>query len=409
MLSAYGNEVAPSMKSARNIAYNISNLLKWWGDKTAAQISMKSCKEYAETRPSQAAAADLKILKVATDYRHKSEYGPLNFQPVIWRPKPNAPKDRWLTKSEAARLLKAAKPNVHLRRFILLGLYTGSRPGNWLSLTWDQVDLQHGSLRRTLSAQDAKKRAPPVRLGRRILAHLRRWRRLDGQHIKYVCHYEGRAVEDPHGSWAGNQGRRSEGCNAPHATPYSGDVDGSGRRAAMGVGRVLGNDDQDPRKGLCTPSSGLAGKGREHPLICATAQLLLRLCNSWKARLLPRQDTACEVGTVMKALLLRRKRGGHRPPPGAAGKDHFTPGRIRDGGRVEGRERNENGAGKAFERRFVGLAHVDQHKAALPQAVGDILRRQVVHLETAGLGIFFRHLRVPAIANTQAYVFSSHR
>ena len=190
------------MKSARNIAYNISNLLKWWGDKTAAQISMKSCKEYAETRPSQAAAADLKILKVATDYRHKSEYGPLNFQPVIWRPKPNAPKDRWLTKSEAARLLKAAKPNVHLRRFILLGLYTGSRPGNWLSLTWDQVDLQHGSLRRTLSAQDAKKRAPPVRLGRRILAHLRRWRRLDGQHIKYVCHYEGRAVEDPHGSWA---------------------------------------------------------------------------------------------------------------------------------------------------------------------------------------------------------------
>src|SRR6516165_9041935 len=52
MLSAYGNEVAPSMKSARNISYNISNLVKWWGDKTAAQISMKSCKEYAATRPS---------------------------------------------------------------------------------------------------------------------------------------------------------------------------------------------------------------------------------------------------------------------------------------------------------------------------------------------------------------------
>ena len=103
VLSVYGTEVAPSMKSARNIAYNISNLLKWWGDKTAAQISMKSCKAYAETRPSQAAAADLKILKVATDYWHKSEYGPLNFQPVFWRPKANPPKERWLTPKEAAR------------------------------------------------------------------------------------------------------------------------------------------------------------------------------------------------------------------------------------------------------------------------------------------------------------------
>jgi len=202
MLSVYGDEVAPSMKSARNIAYNISNLLKWWGEKTAAQISMKSCKDYAATRPSQAAAADLKILKVATDCWHKSEYGSLNFQPVFWRPKANPPKERWLTPKEAARLLRAAKPELRLRRFILLALHTGTRPGNLLSLTWDQVDLHHGVLRRTLSAQDAKKRARPVRLGQAILAHLRRWKRLDGEHIKYVCHYEGRAVEDPHGSWA---------------------------------------------------------------------------------------------------------------------------------------------------------------------------------------------------------------
>ena len=153
VLSVYGTEVAPSMKSARNIAYNISNLLKWWGDKTAAQISMKSCKAYATMRPSQAAAADLKILKVATDYWHRSEYGPLNFQPVFWRPKANPPKERWLTPKEAARLLRCAKPTLHLRRFFLLALHTGTRPGNLLSLTWDQIDLQHGVMRRTLSAR----------------------------------------------------------------------------------------------------------------------------------------------------------------------------------------------------------------------------------------------------------------
>ena len=202
MLAVYGDEVAPGMKSARLIGYNISNLLKWWGDKTAAQITMRTCKEFAATRPSQAAGADLKILKAATDYWHKSEYGPLNFQPVFWRPKPNPPKERWLTKREAARLVKAAKPYLHLRRMILLGLHTGSRPGVILALRWDQIDLRAGVMRRLQSGalQDAKKRAPPVRLGRKILGHLRRWKRLDGD-IQFVCHFEGRAVEDPHGSW----------------------------------------------------------------------------------------------------------------------------------------------------------------------------------------------------------------
>ena len=202
VLRIYGEEVAPGMKSARLIAYHISNLLKWWGDKTAAQITMRTCKEFCATRPSQAAIADLKILKAGTDYWHRSEYGPLNFIPIYWKPKPNPPRDRWLTRSEAARLLKAAKPYLHLRRMILLGLYTGSRPGVILNLRWDQISLGSSVMSRVTarSLRDDKKRAPPVRLGRRILAHLKRWKTLDGD-IEFVCHFEGRAVADPHASW----------------------------------------------------------------------------------------------------------------------------------------------------------------------------------------------------------------
>ena len=51
-------------------------------------------------------------------------------------------------------------------------------------------------------AQDKKKRAPKVRLGRRILAHLRRWKRLDAPNSRYVCAYDGRQVEDPHTAWS---------------------------------------------------------------------------------------------------------------------------------------------------------------------------------------------------------------
>jgi len=204
VLNVYGTEVAPHKKTARNMGYNISNLLRWWGDKSAAEISTKTCRAYAESRGmNSGSGADLKVLRAAVIHWHK-EYGPLTFLPTFWRPADPPPRERWLTKSEAARLLWAARRYQHLRRMILLGLYTGSRPGVLLSLQWDQVDLKAEVLIRTRRGvtTSKNKQAPKVKLGRRILAHLLRWKRLDGPNVKYVCHYEGRATNDPHGSWS---------------------------------------------------------------------------------------------------------------------------------------------------------------------------------------------------------------
>ena len=73
-----------------------------------------------------------------------------------------------------------------------------------LALKWDQVDWASGILSRLPrgAPQDAKnkKRSPPVRIGWRIEAHLRRWQRLDGA-IEYICHLDGQPVVDPHTSW----------------------------------------------------------------------------------------------------------------------------------------------------------------------------------------------------------------
>ena len=68
VLAAYGNEVAPIKKTARNMGYNISNLLKWWGDKHVSDITKKSCREYVKTKTPQAAGQDLKILRIAVKY-----------------------------------------------------------------------------------------------------------------------------------------------------------------------------------------------------------------------------------------------------------------------------------------------------------------------------------------------------
>lgn len=54
---------------------------------------------------------------------------------------------RWLTRAEAAALMRAAESQVrapHLVDFIRLGLHTGMRKGEMLGLEWRRVDLHRG-------------------------------------------------------------------------------------------------------------------------------------------------------------------------------------------------------------------------------------------------------------------------
>ncbi len=60
-------------------------------------------------------------------------------RPKIVVPRQPAPRDRWLTREEANRLIATSTGHVHL--FIALALYTGARAGALLELTWDRVDL----------------------------------------------------------------------------------------------------------------------------------------------------------------------------------------------------------------------------------------------------------------------------
>ena len=201
ILAAYANDVAAYRKTARNISYNIGSLLAWWGEKPATEITARNCRAYAATKTPAAAAQDLKVLRAAVGHWLR-EYAPIVPPPVVWKPPEGRPRERWLTRSELARLLRAADAQ-HIRRFILLAYYTGSRPGVILRLQWDQIDLKNGVMARIRpgEAADAKKRQPIVRLGKRILSHLRRWHGLDNGTVSFLCHYEGRRVDDPHGSW----------------------------------------------------------------------------------------------------------------------------------------------------------------------------------------------------------------
>jgi integrase len=127
-------------------------------------------------------------------------------RPKVWLPEKPPGAREALTRTQAADLLRAARGyrkdkdgcwkrlagsapanRAHLVRFILIGLYTGTRPGVIPRLLWEEspvapaVDLEAGILyRRGRTERDHKtKRRPIVRLPRRLAAHLARWKTRD--------------------------------------------------------------------------------------------------------------------------------------------------------------------------------------------------------------------------------------
>ena len=87
--------------------------------------------------------------------------------------------------------------NRHVARFILIGLYTGTRHDAILSLQWRAnttggwFDLNARILyRRPQEAAETHKRRTTIPIPPRLVPHLTRWRKLTATH---VIEYEGRA------------------------------------------------------------------------------------------------------------------------------------------------------------------------------------------------------------------------
>jgi len=120
---------------------------------------------------------------------------------VVLPPKPSA-RSNFMTREEAARFLWIARKTPHLARFFIVGWYSGSRRNVIAGLKWSMVNLETGVMqRKERGAIETKKKAPPVRMGSRLLAHLRRWRRLDGKDAVYIVNFRGKKIGRVDKSW----------------------------------------------------------------------------------------------------------------------------------------------------------------------------------------------------------------
>ena len=207
-LEAYAREHAPTLADPERVYYAVEALLPLLGRMPVGAITGGVCRRYQRERGKAQGTVrkELGTLSAAVNFCHAEGY--ITSAPKIPLPPKSPPRDRWLSRDEAARLLWAAYRNPkskHLARFILVAIYTGTRTEAILRMrfmpntTGGWVDTDRGMMYRLGQGMtQTKKRQPPVKLPRQLLAHLRRWQR---QGARFVVEVKGCRVASVKTSW----------------------------------------------------------------------------------------------------------------------------------------------------------------------------------------------------------------
>ena len=251
-LLIYRREVVDGSARPEKVVERINRLGEWWGDKWLSDVTPETCRAYVahrqrQTETERAAKAkgkhakptrkpisgggarrDLEDLRAAIN--HHARRGLHVGQVFVTLPLKGKPRTRYLTRDEVAKLLwvcwRHKREQVpprgprkgeriesyydlrHLARFILMGIYTGSRSGPILKAAIRPgagrayLDLGAGLYHRLPEdmVEAANKKSPTVPIAPRLLAHLKRWR--DRQMIaEHVVEWQGKPVQSIKTAW----------------------------------------------------------------------------------------------------------------------------------------------------------------------------------------------------------------
>jgi integrase len=204
VLSIYENDCGSRHAKPEALDARIERLNEFWGNRKLAEVTGETCRAYVRWRNSTGGARrDLEDLRAAIN--HHAKEGLHRGIVRIVLPSRGRARTRWLTRKEAATLLRVCwrareiqtqhrgtlkgqkivtdkRPLRHLARFILIGLYTGTRAGAIATASPHRgegksfVDLERGIFYRLAEGRrETNKRQPPIPIPPRLLTHLRRW------------------------------------------------------------------------------------------------------------------------------------------------------------------------------------------------------------------------------------------
>lgn len=226
VIDLYAQDRAPKTARPRATASRLDRLLNFFGKKTVAYITPASCARFVDEWGSeQAARRALEDLRAALIYAWKCRR--LSVPVPVTMPPKAQPRERFLTPAEMCRLISATRGMEHLTRFVILGLYTGTRSSAILSLGWKPhkdggyVDLENGVLyRKAAGARETNKRQPKVKIAPILLERLKRWRAASSG--LYIVEWEGRGVDSVKRSWATARARAGLSDDVtPHTLRHS--------------------------------------------------------------------------------------------------------------------------------------------------------------------------------------------
>ncbi len=218
VLALYALDQPMDKPSRKLIGYHIDNLMPYWGDKTLDDVKGSTCRAYLSARKSgsgrissvkdSTVRRELKTLQAAINHWHKES--PLEAVPKVSLPPEGERRERVLSRSEVAKLLWACRKRKapHVARFILVGVYTGTRHNAILRLRWEaslahgHIDVEKGIIFRRGSAEkETSKRRPPCRIPTRLLCHMALWLRRTTSPT--VIHHEGQPILKMKRAWKG--------------------------------------------------------------------------------------------------------------------------------------------------------------------------------------------------------------
>lgn len=139
---AYQAEVAGRRQESK-LEQVGKNVLPVFGHLATHQITVDDCREYIASRreagrKDATIRTELGCLRTCLSWAEKSTLIPA--APRIVMPQTPPPRERYLTRAEASKLV-ASTGDPHVRLAMLLMLGTAGRIGALLELTWDRVDL----------------------------------------------------------------------------------------------------------------------------------------------------------------------------------------------------------------------------------------------------------------------------
>jgi hypothetical protein len=204
-----GNRGKPRQK--RDFLQRMDVLLDYWGEKTVDDIDANTCAGFSARHSASTARRCLEDLRAAVKrYVHDRKMA-AGGDYVFELPAANPARYGFFTRSQMARLVwaayrkkqsysftgrrakaenrgqtreTAARPRRHIARFLLVGVYTGTRTDRIERASFYRepgrpyVDVEAGIFYRNAIGEMVpdNKRAGPVRIPGRLLAHMRRWK-----------------------------------------------------------------------------------------------------------------------------------------------------------------------------------------------------------------------------------------